>query len=824
MHWLVWLIGTIVLAAALGALRAPLRLWTAAAGAWLVLWTLAVQPGPGALGLVWGLFALVALGLNVAPCRRAVVVRPALRLLRRVLPPLSDTEREAIDAGTVWWDGELFSGDPDWRRLLSVPPAALTSDEQAFLDGPVEELCRMIDDWSITHELEGIPDDLWAFLRRHRFFGMIIPKAYGGLEFSALAHSAVVMKVCSRSPTAGVIVMVPNSLGPAELLLEYGTQAQKDYYLPRLARGEEIPCFALTGPRAGSDAGAMTDTGVVCRGTFGGEKDVLGIRLNWDKRYITLAPVASLLGLAFKLYDPEHLLGDREALGITVALVPTDAPGVGIGERHRPLGMAFYNGPTTGKDVFIPLDGIIGGPAMAGKGWTMLMNALAAGRSISLPALSTASAKMAARMTGAYARVRHQFGVPIGEFEGVQEVLAPIAGQTYLMDAARSLTAGAVDRGEKPAVLSAVVKYHLTERMRDIINGAMDVHGGKTICQGPRNYLARGYLGLPVAITVEGANILSRSMIIFGQGAIRSHPYVLREMTAAADADERRAVRELDAALCAHTRHALANLMRTPLLALSGARLAAAPVGGPGARYYRQLTRLSATLALLTDVSLLLLGGKLKRMEGLSARLGDVLSQLYLASAALKRFEDQGRPREDEPLLHWACQDALVRAQEALDGFLRNFPQRPVAALLRALVFPLGRPYTPPADRLGARLARLLQTPGEARDRLTAGLFVPDSSDPSGAVEKALLETVAVEPAARKLRAGLKDGTVQSEEPYARIDEALGAGILSPQEADQLRAAEKARDEAIRVDAFAPASFGREAGSPAAPPLRAARH
>ncbi|NIR31017.1 MAG: acyl-CoA dehydrogenase [Gammaproteobacteria bacterium] len=822
MHWLVWLIGTVVLAVALASLRAPLRLWTGVFGAYLALWTLVEQPGPLFLGLGWGLFAVVALGLNLPGCRRALVIRPALRTLRRLLPPLSDTEREAIDAGTVWWDGELFSGRPDWRRLLSTPPADLSAEEQAFLDGPVEELCRMLDDWSINHELEGISDDIWSFLKRHRFFGMIIPKTYGGLEFSALAHSAVVMKVCSRSPTAGVVVMVPNSLGPAELLLQYGTQAQKDHYLPRLARGEEIPCFGLTGPRAGSDAGAMTDSGVVCRGEFRDQKDVLGIRLNWDKRYITLAPVATLLGLAFKLYDPERLLGERKSLGITVALVPADTPGVTVGDRHRPLGMAFYNGPTTGKDVFIPLDWIIGGADMAGKGWTMLMNALAAGRSISLPALSTASAKMAARMTGGYARVRHQFGVSIGEFEGVQEVLAPIGGHTYLMDGARSLTTTAVDLGEKPSVLSAIVKYHLTERMRDIINAAMDVHGGKTICQGPRNYLARAYLGLPVAITVEGANILTRSMIIFGQGAIRCHPYVLREMNAAADTDERRALHELDAALCAHTRHVLANLVRAPLLGLSGARPATAPVDGPGARYYRQLTRLSAALALMTDVSLLLLGGKLKRLEGLSARLGDVLSQLYLASAALKRFEDEGRPRADEPLLHWACQDALVRAQGALDGFLRNFPQRPVAALLRVLVFPLGQPYPPPSDRLGARIARLLQTPGEARDRLSAGIFIPERGDRAAAVEEALLQTVAAEPAARKLAAAVKDGTVQSEEPYRRIDEALGAGLLSREEADQLRAAESARDEAIRVDAFPPESFGREAGSREAPPLRAA--
>lgn len=807
MTWLLWIVAVFLVFGSLAYRRAPLALWTTAVALFL---TAATVIGVGGLLLapVWIVFAAVAIVLHSPSLRQRFVTGPILDVFRKVLPPMSATEREAIEAGTVWWDAELFSGKPDWQRLLSTPVPTLSEAEQAFVDGPVEQLCKRLDDWAIDHEHEGLPEEIWAFLKQHGFFGMIIPKEYGGLGFSALGHSAVVMKVSSASGTAGVVVMVPNSLGPAELLLQYGTEEQKRHYLPRLARGEDIPCFGLTGPEAGSDAGAMPDRGVVCRQDFQGQKDVLGIRLHWDKRYITLAPVATLLGLAFKLDDPDHLLGEDEELGITVALIPTDTPGVTTGRRHRPMGMAFYNGPTQGVDVFIPVDWIIGGRDMAGKGWMMLVECLAAGRSISLPALSAASGKVASQATGAYAAVRQQFNTAIGNFEGVQEALARIGGHAYAIDAARTMTAGAVDLGEKPSVLSAIIKYHATERMRGLVNDAMDVHGGRAISRGPRNYLARPYIGIPVAITVEGANILTRNLIIFGQGAIRCHPYVLREMEAAREPDRTRALADFDAAFRAHCSFVASNKVRAWWLGVTGARFVSAPVSGRHRRYYQQLTRMSAAFAYVSDVAMLVLGGKLKRIEGLSARLGDVLSGLYIASAALKRYEDQGRPEADQALLDWVCQDALFRIQTALEGFLQNFPNRWLAASLRPIVFPLGRPYAPPSDRLNRRVATLLQRPSEARDRLIGGTFVGTPEHPIGRIEDAFIKVAAARPIAQKLRHAVKAGTLKTRTTEARIEEALGATLITEAEAELLRLADAARQDAIAVDDFAPEEFG----------------
>ena len=494
------------------------------------------EVAPGGLMLILALlWVAVAVPLLMPDLRRRRITAPALEWFRGVLPPMSDTERDAIEAGTVWWDGQLFSGRPDWNQLLAVPAPRLTAEEQAFVDGPTEQLCAMVSDWEIGQRMD-LPPDAWAFIKEQGFFGLIIPREYGGKGFSALAHSQIVMKLATRSADLASTVMVPNSLGPAELLLHYGTDEQRQRYLPRLARGEEIPCFALTGPLAGSDAGAMPDSGIICRGQWQGE-EVLGLRLNWEKRYITLGPIATLLGLAFKAYDPDHLLGEQDELGITLALIPTDLPGIDIGKRHLPLGAAFMNGPNAGKDVFVPLEAIIGGPAMLGKGWMMLMNCLSVGRSISLPAVGTSAAKTCAYASGRYARIREQFNVPLSAFEGIQAPLGRLAGNAWLMDAARVLTARAVDLGEKPSVLSAVLKYHLTERGRECIAHAMDIHGGKGIIMGPNNYLARAWQGAPIFITVEGANILSRNLMIFGQGAIRSHPYVLKEMELAAAED-----------------------------------------------------------------------------------------------------------------------------------------------------------------------------------------------------------------------------------------------------------------------------------------------
>ncbi|MEE9552613.1 MAG: acyl-CoA dehydrogenase, partial [Gammaproteobacteria bacterium] len=525
------------------------------------------------MALSWSFFTLVLVLFALTPLRRNLISNKLFSLYKKLLPKMSTTEKEALEAGTVWWDAELFSGKPNWKKLYSLPQPKLSAEEQAFLDGPVEEVCNMLDDWKISNEDLDLPAEVWEFLKEEHFFAMIIPKQFGGLEFSALAHSAVVMKLSTRSITASVSVMVPNSLGPGILLLEYGTEEQKKYYLPRLANGAEIPCFALTAPDAGSDAGGMTDQGIVCRSEFEGKQDVLGIRLTWNKRYITLGPIATLLGLAFKLYDPEHLLGNQEGIGITLALIPTTHPGVNIGRRHLPANIPFQNGPNSGEDVFIPMDWVIGGQDKIGQGWRMLMECLSDGRGISLPALSTGAGKLASRTTGAYARIRRQFNMPIGEFEGVQEVLARIAGLTYMMDASRVLTLTALDQGEKPSVITAIIKYHLTESMRQLINDALDVHGGKAVMLGPNNYLASAYQSIPIGITVEGANILTRNMIIFGQGAIRCHPYVLKEMQAVAEDDEKMGLKQFDKAIFSHIGFVMSNIVRTFLLGISNARL-----------------------------------------------------------------------------------------------------------------------------------------------------------------------------------------------------------------------------------------------------------
>ena len=764
----------------------------AAAGAW-------GDVGGFAQSIHWLIFLGIAVPLNVPVLRRMLISDRVFSIFKKIIPSMSSTEREALEAGSVWWDGELFSGKPDWAKLLDTPAPKLSPEERAFLDGPTETLCQMIDDWTITQVDRDLPPDVWAYIKEQGFFGMIIPKRYGGLEFSALAHSSVVMKISSRSVSAAVTVMVPNSLGPAELLLRYGTEQQKDHYLPRLAKGEEIPCFALTSPEAGSDAAAMTDSGVVCRDDFSGEKDVLGIRLNWEKRYITLGPVATVLGLAFKLYDPAHLLGDKEELGITCALIPVETPGVEIGNRHFPLNQAFMNGPNRGKDVFIPMDWLIGGEKRAGQGWRMLMECLAAGRSISLPALSTGAGKLASRATGAYSRVRKQFKKPIGRFEGVEEVLARIAGLTYMMDAARTLTASAVDLGESPSVISAVVKYHLTENMRQVVNDAMDIHGGSGICMGPRNLMGRVYQSIPIGITVEGANILTRSLIIFGQGAIRCHPYVFREMQSVANDD---AV-EFDSAFWGHVGFAISNAVRSLWLGMTGARLTISPVRGPSSVCYQQLTRMSAAFALVSDAALLVLGGSLKRREKLSGRLADMLSYLYLASAALKRFEDQGRPAEDLPLLQWVCDHALYEMQHSLSGLLKNFPNRSVAWMLRRLVFPLGKAYAGPSDKLGHRCADLLLSPSETRDRLTRGVFVPSEPDQALAkLEHALVLLIALEPLEKKLRSAIKSGELASASEVELWAQAKDKKVVDEKEYAQWQAADAARRDAVMVDEF----------------------
>jgi acyl-CoA dehydrogenase len=795
---------------ALAALRAPIFVWSAALGVLGAAWAVILGFGAATNAVLGAVFLLLATVLVVPALRRRVLSDRVLAVYRRILPDMSSTEKEAIDAGTVWWDGDLFSGRPDWTRLLATPTPRLSAEEQAFVDGPVEEACAMANDWEVTHERYDLSPRLWQFLKDKGFFGMIIPKKYGGLGFSAIAHSEVVTKLSSRCNALAVTVMVPNSLGPAELLLHYGTEEQKNYYLPRLAKGQEIPCFALTSPEAGSDAASIPDFGVVCKGQWQG-KDVLGMRLTWDKRYITLGPVSTLLGLAFRLYDPEHLLGGQEDLGITCALIPTTTPGVNIGRRHLPLNGAFQNGPNSGKDVFVPLDWIIGGREYAGKGWMMLMNSLAAGRSISLPASSAGGAKALARVTGAYARVRSQFKTPIGKLEGVEEALGRIAANAYMIEATRVMTAGAVDQGEKPSVISAIAKYHMTERARTCVNDAMDIHGGKGICLGPNNWVGRGYQVLPVGITVEGANILTRTLIIFGQGAIRAHPYVLREMRAAKELQGADASIEFDDAFTAHIGHTLSNGVRAFLHGLTRSMFASAPTSAaPETRhYYRQVTRLSAAFAFLADVSMLAMGGALKRKEKISGRLGDVLSMMYLVSATLKHYEDQGRLKADLPLVRWSVRDALYSAQEAIDQVLSNFPVKALATLLRWTIFPLGTPFRPPLDSRNHECATIALEPGAARDRLTAGVYVPKGeADATGVLEAAFLATVACEPIEKKFREAVKAGQLA---PRSGVDTALLArdqGVITPEEYAQWQRKESLRKRVIQVDDF-PQDFGR---------------
>jgi acyl-CoA dehydrogenase len=738
--------------------------------------------------------------------RRNLVSRLVLKRVRRILPPLSETEQQALHAGTVGWDAELFSGRPNWKYLRNLPKPRLTDEEQAFIDGPVEELCQMLDDWEINYKMKDLPPAVWQFIKDNRFWGMIIPKSYGGLEFSALAHSSVIAKLASRSVTAAVTVMVPNSLGPSELLLLYGTEEQKSHYLPRLAQGEELPCFAMTGPTAGSDAASMPDSGVVCYGDYRGER-ILGMRVSWNKRYITLGPVATVLGLAFHLYDPDQLLGGKKDIGITLALVPTDMSRVQIGRRHYPSYQAFQNGPTTGQDVFMPLEWIIGGQERVGQGWQMLMECLGIGRSVSLPSLSTGASKLCARTTGAYARVRKQFRLPIGKFEGVEEALTRIAGNAYLLESLRTTITAAVDQGSKPSILSAIAKYHSTTRMRESINDAMDVHGGKAICEGPSNYIANSYHAIPVSITVEGANILTRSMIIFGQGAIRCHPYLLKEMQAAQNPDEKEGLIEFDQALFGHMGFLLRNFARSWFYNLTGGRWAPAPEAGVTVNYYRQLSRSSASFALIADVTSLILGGELKRREKLSGRLGDCLSHMYLLSCLLKRFEDDGQPEQDLPLVHWCSQRELYLIQEGFDGILANFPLRSVGWLLRWILFPWGKRFKTPSDDLGRQCAGLLLLPSEARDRLTEGIFLDRDGEGSIArLEKAFEVVIAADEINKKLKRVAKERELKS----LPLEEAVDGGVISEAEAKTVAKAEKLTWEIITVDDFAPEELSGE--------------
>ncbi len=752
--------------------------------------------------IFWLIFVILALFANVKFIRMALFTKPFFNRFQKILPPMSSTERDAIESGDVWWEGDLFAGRPNWKKLHAIPQPKLTAEEQAFLDHEVETLCSMINDWEIVHEHKDMPAEVWQYLKDNRFFGMVIAKEYGGRGFSAFMHSCVVAKIATRSLSVAVNTMVPNSLGPGELLFHYGTEAQKNYYLPRLAKGEEVPCFALTGIDAGSDAGAMTDIGVVCKGEYQGQ-EVLGIRLSWNKRYITLAPVATVLGLAFKLFDPDSLLGDKKEIGITVCLLPANHPGVEIGRRHYPVGMAFMNGPIKGDNVFVPLDWVIGGPKMIGQGWRMLMECLSIGRGISLPALGAGGGMLNYRTVGAYAKLRKQFKVSIGEFEGIEAPLARIAGYTYILEACRRMTAGAVDLKVKPAVASAIAKYHSSELNRQVFDDSMDIHAGRAIQLGPRNYVGHGYIAVPVGITVEGANILTRNLIIFGQGAIRCHPFVLKEMQAAASHD----AEQFDQLLKSHIGFAMSNVVRTLSFGLTGAKFIHTPIS-PLAYYYKQLTRMSSALAMSADFAMLILGGALKRKESLSARLGDVLSGLYLASTVLKYHADQNSPMEDLPYVRWALEKCLWDIQTALVEFFHNFSHRAMSHILQRVIFPFGLPYKKPSDQLSHQLAQHMMKDSALRDRLTYLCYIGDDKQSVGRMEAAFKKLAAAEPIEQKIKMAIHAKQLSRETDFIKqIDKALAANIINQQEASILREFETARIDSLLVDDFAPEYF-----------------
>ena len=752
------------------------------------------------------LLVVVIVVFAIKDIRLNLITRPTFKMFKKVLPPLSQTEREAMEAGDVWWDGELFSGDPDWQKLHNYPRPQLSEKETAFIDNQVETLLAMLDDYKIVQKDKDLPKEVWDFLKTEGFFAMIIPEKFGGLEFSAIANSTIVSKIATKSLTAAVTVMVPNSLGPGELLLHYGTTEQQERWLPSLAKGDDVPCFALTGPEAGSDAGSIPDSGVVCKGEHDGE-EVLGLRLNWSKRYITLAPVATVLGLAFKMYDPDGLLGDEKELGITCALIPTDHPGVKTGERHYPLNMAFMNGTTYGKDVFIPLDWIIGGQQGAGRGWRMLVECLSAGRGISLPALSTATGHLAAKMTSAYSVVRQQFGVSIGQFEGVQEGLARIGGLTYALESCRLMTAGAIDLKLSPSVVTAIAKYHMTEMGRTVMNDAMDIHAGKGIQVGPNNYLAHGYMGIPVSITVEGANILTRNLMIFGQGATRCHPFVLKEMEAASMEDDDAALEQFDGLLMNHIVFAISNASMALVHGLTRSHFAKAPVCGETAAYYKQLGRMSRGLAFTTDVAMLMLGGELKRKEMISARLGDVLSHLYIASTVLKRFEDEGRQQADLPFVKYAIETSLYEIGQAFDGFFKNFSNPVVNFALKRIVFPLGNHYHKPSDTTSQSICEHMTQPGVFRNRLTHLCYVDENAG-TGVMENAFLAMHDMQNQFKHLKQWQRKGKVPATFDIEQaIEYALEHELLTKLDAEAMHHANKLRMQAIAVDNFKPEDF-----------------
>lgn len=800
--WITW--GSIVLILLVfGYTGVPLWLWAVAG--------LAALTGLGAPLWLLSVYVVLALIFNIKPIRRVLLSGPLMNLLDKlnILPKISETEQTAIDAGTVWVEGDLFSGKPDLKKLSKEEYPQLTPKEREFMEGPVEELCSMVSDWDVFQRRD-FNKKTWEYFKEKRFFGLVIPEEYGGHGFSANAHSLIIAKLASRCGPLATTVMVPNSLGPAELLMHYGTEDQKNHYLPRLAKGEEIPCFALTEPNAGSDAGSMQSHGEV----FKGDDGKLYIKLNWDKRYITLAAISTVIGLAFKLYDPANLLGKGEELGITAALIPSDTEGVVLGKRHDPLGIPFYNCPVRGKDVVVPVSAIIGGEEGAGNGWRMLMESLAVGRGISLPAQSVGGAKTATRAIGAYAAIRQQFGLNIGKFEGIEEPMARIGGYTYLLDAARTYICGALDKGAKPAVVTAIAKYNFTELGREIINDAMDIVGGSGISRGPRNIFAHSYMAMPIAITVEGANILTRTLMIFGQGAIRSHPYALKEIEALMNKD----VKKFDENFWKHIGHAVQNLIRSMVLSVTRGRLANSPVSGPASKYYKKLAWASATFAFMADIALGSYGGALKMKEKLSGRYADILSWMLLALATLRRYEIEGKQEEDRVYFEWAMEEAFSRIQTAFDEIYSEIKVPGLSWIFRgpvAVWSRINRIGKKPSDKLGHNVAQFMQTRGEQRDRITRDIYIPTSREEAiGKYEHALEMVEKSYPIYKKLYKATKAKKLEKTHVLKQLDSALEQNIIDKEEAELVRKTEEARYETILVDEFTLEEYDRSAVTP----------
>lgn len=775
-------------------------------GAPLILWsvvTLLLMVGWGVSSTVIAVTVMILLIFNIKPIRKIMISQFLLKIMKGIMPQISETERVALEAGVVWADAEIFSGKPNFKRLMNEPYPQLTAEEKAFMDGPVEKLCAMTDDWAIWKSRQ-IPENVMKCLKEEGFLGMIIPKEYGGLGFSALCHSEVVMKVSSRSLAVGVTLMVPNSLGPAELLIHYGTKEQKDKYLPRLAKGLEMPCFGLTEPNAGSDAGAVTSNGVL----FKGDDGEIYIKLNWEKRWITLAAISTLIGLAFRLKDPQNLLGRGEDLGITAALIPSNTKGVVIGRRHDPLGVAFYNCPTQGHDVVVKAkDAIIGGLDGAGHGWKMLMECLAAGRGISLPAQSVAGAKLSFMAASAHATIRKQFGVSIGKFEGVEEPLGRIGGTTYYIEAMRKYTCSALDQGFKPPVITAIAKYNSTEMLRKSVTDAMDIMGGAGISMGPRNLMAIPYISMPIGITVEGANILTRTLIVFGQGALRAHPYAFKEVDAIGKGD----LDGFDDAFWGHIGHVVRNSFRSVILSLTRARLTSRGYGGRVGRHFQKMAWASATFAIMADMAMGLLGGNLKFKEKITGRFADYLSWMYIGVAVLRRYEAEGQRKEDLPFVHYSMRVAFHEMQKAMDGILANFDVPVIGLLFKGPLFfwsSLNKFSEGPFDWMGHKIATLMMADSEQRSRLGEGIYLPkDPTQQLARLETAFKVIKRSEDIERKVRAAVKSKQLPKVKGPKLFDEALAKGVISAQEKQDLLKAEELRWDAIQVDDFDEAQY-----------------